>query len=75
MGFFPVSFMTAVRNRGDDDTLQLGDMDIPERKHVFQIDAVLVGRFDMIGRNAELMLDLCPVHAADDDVAVADVDC
>ena len=49
-------------------------MDVAQGEDIFQVDAVLVRCFDKIGRDAELIFDLHAVHAADDDVAVSNVD-
>ena len=61
-------------DRGNDDALEILNVDVAQGEDIFQVDAVLVRCFDKIGRDAELIFDLHAVHAADDDVAVANVD-
>ena len=58
----------------DDHALNFLRPQIIEREHTLEIHPVLVGRFDKIGRQPQLMENLFSLDAADDNVRIADID-
>ena len=61
-------------DRRDDDTLNGLQVDLVQVQQVFQLHAVLVGRFEQVRRHAGLHEDPVVLHTAEHDVGIADID-